>query len=241
MPQLIAEYTETLKETTRYLTFVRAIELQKAEIDRLTKFKQRIRAFKYGAIQAEDEKAANALFHMQCVLNAHISVLTLWTHLKAGENQKAWGSLIDAEEYLSVALRADEQGTGVEKMMQFLRQVETVIFPGFPIYNSIGAVIRGGVCTACGEEFHTCGHVEGRVYWGKLCVRVNYEVLEVDHSAIVKQPRDRRCIVTEITSSDGIRRDYITWAPLATGKKLDAGTIGSMSGVLFSFSLIEVT
>lgn len=242
LPELAREYVAAVEGAARYLPYIRDAELQQTEIERLTTVKNRIRRFKNGAVQAGDEAGANTLFHMQSMLNAHVAVLQMWLHLKKGENEQAWSAMIDGEDYVAIALKADEKsGTGIDTFQQFLRDVERVIFPGFHIYNSIGAVIRGGVCTVCDQPFHTCDHIEKKVYWGRFCVRVHFEVVEADHAAIVPDPKDRRCIIKEYTGDDGIRRDYITWKPITKDGKPVESEIGMMSCVLFNMHLVEVT
>lgn len=242
LKQLIADYTAGVDDTPRYFAFVRDVGLQQEEIERLTKLKNRFKAFKHGAIEAGDEHGANVLFHIQCMVNAHISFLRMWVEAKSGKNTEAWSALMDAQDYVSYALRADKNGTGIENFMAHLKKAEDVVFPGFRVFNSCGAVIRGGTCTICSQPFAACDHIEGKVYWGRVCVRVHYDVVELDHVAIVENPRDRRCVITEFTDSDNVRRDYFTWKPLPpAAEPLKPGTIGNMSAILMTTNLLDIT
>jgi hypothetical protein len=210
IPELVDDYTAAMKGGHQLGFLVRDTDLQVQKVDALVALKEQFRGFKTGARKAGNERGANIIFHMECGLNAMISFLTMWIELKRGSHQSAWSKLIDAQEYLSIALRASEGGTGVEEFLAHLQQVEQVIFPEFPLYNSVGQLIRGGKCTICENPFNTCEHVEGRVYWGTLCVRASPEVVKVDHVAIVDEPRDRRCIITEISEDDGYYHDRMT-------------------------------
>ena len=240
IPQLIDEYLAAVEKASKFEYFVRAKELQQGQIEMLVQLKARIKSFKYGAIQAGQERAANILFHLQCGLNAKVAFLEMWVLLKDDKPYEAWDKLIDAQEYITIAMRADDRGLGLEEFLNHLRTVESVVFPGYKLYNSYGAVIRGGKCTICHQPFDECDHLEGLVYWGILCVRVHPEIVSLDHVAMVEEPCDRRCVVTEITTDDGYYQDYMTWRKT---KKYDGpkeGTIGAVGGRVFNNRLLEI-
>lgn len=54
---------------------------------------------------------------------------------------------------------------------------------------------------------------------GRLCQRIDRKIVRFDHFALVKNPRDRRCIFTKISEDDGQEIDYFTWEK--TGIKKD--------------------
>lgn len=60
---------------------------------------------------------------------------------------------------------------------QLLREFERVVFPGFSHYHSMGAVIRSGICAVCDQPFHSCDHLEGKIYSGRYCMRIHFEVV----------------------------------------------------------------
>jgi len=240
LEQLADEYTAAMRESEKLAFFVRDAELQTQQIDGLIALKRRIQGFKYGARKAGDERAANMLFHLQCGLNAMISFLTMWIELKKGDHHSAWNCVVDAEEYVSIALRAADAGEGLEDFLQHVKLAEQVIFPGYPVYNSMGAVIRGGKCTVCELPFNRCEHIEGRVYWGRLCVRIHPEIVDMDHVAMVDEPRDRRCVITEITTNDGYYHDYMTLKKTRRAEDKEEGTAGRLTGVIFHNQLLEI-
>jgi hypothetical protein len=241
LPDLISEYTSATKEARNLGFLMRDTDLQLQQVDVLTNTKRRFRGFKEGAKRAKDEEAANIIFHMQCGLNAMISFLTMWTELKRGDHHSAWDKLIDAQEYVSIALRAAEGSIGLEDFLEHLVQVERLIFPPFPVYHSVGQIIRGGKCTVCEKPFNGCEHVEGRVYWGTLCARAQAEIVEVDHIAMVDEPRDRRCIITEISKEDGYYHDYMTGKKTRKAEEKEEGTAGRLTGIIFRFRSLEIT
>jgi hypothetical protein len=238
LPELFREGLKMLQGAAPYLYLTRSSTLQKAKRDELTTFKERIRGFKRGAAAAEDEQAANGLFHMQCVLNAQVACLNLLIQVKGRDYHKAWCYLIDSQEYLSVAERASDEGFKLEWFRTHIENIETAIFPRIKVYNSWGAIIKGGKCTICFSPFRTCEHVEGKVYMGKLCVRVSPEIVSMDHMAIVDDPRDRRCILTEISDDDGYFHDHFTLKRKdRVEKKEGAGLM--TRGIIFSNRLLE--
>jgi hypothetical protein len=240
IPQLAEEYSAAVAEAAKFGYLVRASELQQEQIEKLLKLKSRIKGFKYGAIEADNEDAANTLFHLQCGLNAQISFLSMWILLKKSDYFAAWDALIDAEEYVSIAIRAADGGVGLDDFLTRLRNAEDVVFPGYGIYSSWGAVIRGGQCTICSKPFSECEHIEGKVYLGRLCVRVMPEIVKLDHVAAVKEPRDRRCVITELTTDDGWYRDYMTWQKTKKAENRKEGTLGSFVSRIFNARLLEI-
>lgn len=240
IPQLAKEYTVATAEMAKFGCLVRDSELQQEQIDKLLNLKKRIKGFKYGAIEAGDEPAANILFHIQCGLNAHISFLQMWILLKKGDYYAAWDALIDAEEYISIAIRAANEGVGIDDFLNRLKSVEDVVFPGYRVYNSCGFVIRGGQCSVCSKPFCECEHIEGIVYWGRLCIRVKPEIVRTDHIAMVEEPRDRRCVIMELTTGDGWYRDYMTWQKTKKAEDMEEGTLGAFVGRILNTRWLEI-
>lgn len=240
LPELAAEYTTAVKEAARFAFLVRDAQLQLEQINTLSALKARFRRFKYGAIKAGDEEGANVFFHMQCGLNAQISFLRMWIQLKEGEYYKAWDSLIDAQQYVSLAMRAAKGGIGFDDFLERLKRTEDVVFPGYSVYNSWGVLIQGGECSICGKPFGECEHIEGLVYWGRLCCRVRPGFVEMDHVAIVDEPHDRKCIITEITTDDGYYRDYMTWKQTKKAEAKTDGEAGRFTARIFCNGLLEI-
>lgn len=232
--EIIEEYNQILDETGKLNYLVRAAELQKEQVEKLKSFKDNIKSFKLQAIQRDDEDKANLFFHFQCILNSHISILEMWIKLKAEDYVEAWFSLVDAQEYVVVALRASKNHHGVDHYINNLKMIEDVIFPGWPLYNSTGLIETSGNCSICGTQYDNCDHIEGFVYKGRLCQRVNRKPISVEHSALVQHPRDKRCIITKISTDDGKKRDYITWRVLDESVEISPNSLGTFEGVILS-------
>lgn len=208
--EIVEQYNGRLEQAAKLNFFVRDIDLQKEMIEDLKGFKLYIKSFKAQARDKKDENSANHFFHMQCVLNAWISSLSIWISLKESTPYSAWNNLIDAQEYLSYAVRVSDDGIGIDEFKEHLKKIEDSIFPGFPLYNSLGIIMRGGVCSICNEPLETCEHIGDEIYLGSVCRRIKISDINIDHGAIVENPKDRRCIITEFEFSPGKIHDYIT-------------------------------
>lgn len=240
---LAKEAEAALSEAKRYMYFSRSKECQKEQRQRLFVIKERVRGFKRGAATAQNEVAANQFFHIQCILNGAISHIDMLVHLKGRDFHKAWDKLIDAYEYLSVAEKAMAaanagKGFATEDFRTELEHAEKAFFPPMPMYQSWGVVMQGGRCSVCSKPFSECNHSEGRVYWGKLCVRLEPEIVECDHVAMVKDPKDRRCIITGV-ERDGHMRDHFTWKQKEKVEVRDEH-LSKLSVVIFNNGCIEI-
>ena len=202
-------YCRLIDHYSRFNNFTATVSLQDQAIQEIEEQLTGIRDYKRQAVVAKNEDDANQLLHMQCMLNAMRSSLRVWTLLKSGKYFDAWVNLIDAQEYVSEALKTSDY-EGVRKMEEILSQIEGCVFPRQPSYLSSGHVETIGECSICGKKFGLCSHIEGHVYMGSICRRVNKEITELDHVALVENPKDKRCILTHVSEKDGGMRDTFT-------------------------------
>lgn len=218
---------------------VTAIRLQKEKISECEQKIQYMKGFRHQAQCHADEEQANQFFHMLCMLNAMRSTLLMWVDVKEEEFDKAWSNLIDAQEYTAIALKINDY-EGVRNLEENLQHIEKSIFPGWTLYNSPGWTESIGECSICGSNFVECDHVENQIYMGNLCLRINRQVIDIDHTALVENPRDRRCVITEISNDEGEMINYFTWEK--TGEKKELGEDASMRTkcVLFTFSELDL-
>ena len=236
---IVDQYNAILEESRKLDYFVRDKVLQENQISKLDKFRLQLKGYKQQAVSLSDEESANRFYHLQCVINAQISSLRIWVSLKNDKANDAWVNLIDAQEYIVYAIQSSDQHFGIDDFAERLRKIENVVFPGFPLYNSLGLVFSGGVCSICDKPLEECDHIEGRIYWGRICQRIGISHLEVNHSAIVSVPKDRRCIITEIETDDGQMKDYITWKLLGPAeKKEEKGK--HLKGIMFSYKGLDI-
>lgn len=232
-----ASFAEVMKECNRLLdecadlnVLVRSADLQREKVDELSEFLERLRAYKLAAIQAQHEPVANILFHAQCMLRASQASLLVWIDLKKGKHHDAWRRLIDAQEYTDVALLTGAHD-GVRNLEAKLLQMREVLFPHFNLYNSPGWIETIGKCSICGAPFAACDHVENCVYMGRLCRRVDRQVLEMLTVSLVQNPRDRRCVIVKRSEGDRMI-DYFTLQD--AGPKADEGDAQLIEGIVFT-------
>lgn len=189
--------------------FTRSVQDQKGKIEECVDFIKLIKSCKEKAIKSKLEKNANNFFHLQCMINAMKSSLEMWVKVKDSRFEDAWRLLIDAQEYTEVALKISDY-EGVRKLESTLKSIESVIFPNWNIYNSSGHTETIGKCSICHRNFALCEHIENKIYFGQLCQRVDKKIIKADHIALVKNPKDKRCIITQVTNDDGRTIDRFT-------------------------------
>lgn len=214
--ELSDDYCEFIDSSCKYCFYTCSKEKQKSKIAECENYLLLIKSLKQQAIQNNSEIHANEIFHMQCMVNSSRSFLLMWVLIKEGSFNKAWSSLVDAQEYLSVALKIKDYD-GARRFEQRMEGAEDSIFPGWALYSSPGIVETIGKCSVCLRPFALCEHIENQIYMGNLCRRVDREIVRVDHFALVENPRDRRCVITKTTDDDGNEIDYYTLEK--TGKK----------------------
>ncbi|OCL81611.1 hypothetical protein AAW30_01827 [Arcobacter porcinus] len=207
---IVKKFNLLLEESMRMIIFVRDIELQKAQVSILATRVQEIRNYKYQAIEHNDEETANIFFAFHNLLNSVKSCIESIIYLKENNHLKSWHKIIDAEEFLDYAALQQRKLYGLEEYNNHLKNMQKCLFPKFDFYNSPGLEETIGNCNICEAEYGTCNHIEGLLYSGIVCQRINRKIIDVNHTALVKNPKDKRCIITEISTDDGYMKDYMT-------------------------------
>jgi len=231
------EFCEFIDSCGKFSFYTRSTGIQRQKIAACDKYLGVIKQYKQQAAERENEHVANQFFHMQCMINALRSSLLMWVQLKENDFEGSWTHLIDAQEYTSIALRINDYD-GVRNLEARLNSAEESLFPGWKIYNSPGFVETVGKCSICHDSFLVCDHVENEIHMGRLCQRIDREIVRVDHFALVENPRDRRCIITKTSDDDGNEIDYFTWEK--TGKKLDNDEGRHIEGRMFCIPKLDV-
>ncbi|MBD8194226.1 hypothetical protein IFR35_22780 [Pseudomonas fluorescens] len=232
--------------TRLFLTmhFTLSARIVRSRIDELDQLVLVYKNYKRQAIKRADEYHANCFFYMQCVLSCTRALYLVFEYVKKEDNSKAWGALIDAYDYIDIAAKAGkvtnvppgEDGIlGTTKIRGDIEKIESVLFPSHGKYNSPGLVESIGECSVCNQSFLECEHVEGEIYMGAFCQRINREFYEFEHFALVDYPRDRRCIFTSRHDKEGVAVDCFSGEPLK--EKIDADTF---QGILFYFGGLDL-
>jgi hypothetical protein len=172
------------------------------------------RRMKHYFMQNNNDYQSGTFLYSHCMLSAVKSVFILFDCIKKEKSEDAWMALIDTYDYLDVAelflekyrLKSDDFIPFKEK----IKNLERTIFPNNLLYVSPGAKETLGECNICGSNFFDCNHIEREIYNGIFCHRINREILEADHIALVDNPRDRRCVIRTIQDKHGSQLDVFT-------------------------------
>lgn len=201
------------------------------------------KALKEEIIKEGDELKANSLLYIQLVYYAIYNLIETLIHLKNEKPRKAWGCIVSAEEYLAYAQKVLKVTNGDERQQKSLELIgerrtafEDAFFPGNAMYNSPGFIESIGICSICGEGFISCDHVEENIYMGRVCKRIRKEIIHADHFALVKNPRDRRCIFLSSKDCNGNKIDKFTREPIKEERK----DKGSYEVVLYAYESIDI-
>jgi hypothetical protein len=238
IPEILEEFNQTIGRVFNLNVFSRALALQQEEIDSLDRYIARVKQYKYWAIEKAEEPLANLFFHCQCLLQSLQASLHVWVVLKTERPSDAWSHLIDAQEYLAVASKA-KPDANCAQFEQRLCSMEESLFPSQSLYNSAGFSETIGKCSICQQPFLKCDHLEGHIYMGQLCQRVDRQILEVNHGALVRNPRDRRCILVKHSNDDGQMIDRFTLEDVGP-KKEDSDQAMHVEGVIMSFRQLDL-
>lgn len=237
--EILEKFDSLADSSTELIHFTASARLQREKVAELRDFLKAIKSFKSQARTAGDEQNSNLFLHIQCLLNFLISVLQVWLHIKDEDNQEAWSSLVDAQEYLDYARKIEDRAN-LQKLSDFLVSMEDVVFPKF-LFNSIGCISDIGKCSICGEEFLECDHIENVVYNGSFCKRIEVTLEEFDHNALVEVPADRRCIFPEVLK-DGKKIDAFTKEFICDGEPGSGGDSLSpiLKGIIFNARSLDI-
>ena len=222
---------------SQYSFYTRSINLQRKRVSDCENYLIVIKKYKFQAIDRENEYEANNIFHMQCVINALRSYLLMWIQNKENDFQESWTSLIDAQDYLSIALKINDY-EGIRNFESRIKSAEHSLFSGSISYLSSGFTETIGKCSICKKSFAICEHIENEIYMGKFCQRIDRKILDVNYVALVKNPRDRRCIIINTSDDQGNEIDSFTLEN--TGEKFDIKTGGHCKGIAFCFPKLDL-
>ncbi|EMS84716.1 hypothetical protein [Leptospira noguchii] len=229
------EAIEIIDESRKYLPFSRDIEFQKESLKKLREQISWIKSAKAIYAGALDETNANNYLYLQSCAYALISMLEVVIFTKEKSYHSAWDSIINAEEYIALGLRVAPEPEFLEELSRHRQMMEKVFLPDIPFYNSMGAYMKGGKCSICRSNYGNCEHIDGLIYYGSMCKIIDITDLKINHSAIVTNPRDRRCIPLHFESKKGFMRDIFTWIETEDidGSKTDTEHNGMKLGFVY--------
>ncbi|TGK46267.1 hypothetical protein [Leptospira kanakyensis] len=210
IPEIYNATIELGDKSSEYLPFSTDITLQENMVDQLFQLIPWIKGAKNQLAQTGTGEKANKFLYLQSTIYALISLLKCIINIKKNNYQQAWMDVIDAEEYIALGIRLAPEPEFIMYLSQHREMIEKTMFPKIPIYSSLGSIVRGGKCNLCLSNYENCDHIEGIIYKGKMCRIIDQTNLRVNHTALVKNPRDRRCIPLEMENSNNKMEDIFT-------------------------------
>lgn len=205
---IAAGYAVLQQEIEPLLFLVRNSDLQRDAISKAQKFLNRVERARIGAIAEANEVEANSYLGLGAAIAAMMSEMEVYLLIKQDQPEAAWGKLIEAQEGVRAAARASKALTNLDRKFEFLRELETALFPP-QIFASAGLIVHEQMCSICQADYEACNHIAGRAYMGRFCSLV-IKKATADHVSIVDDPADRRCRVISVGVTNG-KRNRMTW------------------------------
>ncbi|MCP3923349.1 MAG: hypothetical protein GY714_12265 [Desulfobacterales bacterium] len=135
------------------------------------------------------------------VFKSYISFLLeynlTWKMIRENRFSKSWNHLQNSMDYLR-AVKKFSKTTDNSKFIPFfedqLINLES-LYP-YKVFFSIGCITEKCTCSICGENIDSleCPHIKGELYGGVMACAI-IEKSEINHVAMVKNPKDKRCVV----------------------------------------------
>ena len=162
-----------------------------------------IRRIKSDAIKNKDEKTANICWCFETAYEIQKLYLSVFTQLKDGEYEKAWGNLETIEilaynfnkhasNYIHKSASSDFYIDWILKKVRAFQKV----YP-YKLFFSRECIIKKSHCSICGKPTllrSGCNHVPGNLYMGELCNRV-VDDMELVALALVENPEDKYALL----------------------------------------------
>jgi hypothetical protein len=208
--KIVQSFEEEFKELARLCFWITTDSSKlKDACNKADKLSDRARSAKNWVQKQQKESKANLFFSMECTALFLKRLGEVWLELKVENPHEAWRALMDAQEYLRVAIQAHETPELREHLLK-LENIELTLFPKPSQFISPGIIYKSGKCTICGYRFDKCEHEEDLIYMGKVCKEIQRRIVEVNHVALVDKPRDKRCYVNSWEDDAGQQIDYFT-------------------------------
>lgn len=208
IPSFVEEFNKAIREAEVFLSIARCSELQQGAIESLKELQSKVLNIKSKAIDENDENLANLLLGYECIVDTLIAELEMWVLLKQDAPDLAWDKLVAAQMSSIAAVRAHAGFNHLVQHYQRLEAIEQFVFPS-QVFLSSGVIVKHQECSICGGEYEDCEHLKGKPYMGKFCF-ITAKNVEFDHVAVVDNPADKCCRITEFHVEGGIR-NRMSW------------------------------
>ena len=180
----------------RVLSFVNALNFRdgKEEINRVQAQLDSVK----DQFSCSRDQVLNEHFVLHRYWEMLSNYLALWEKIANSRFGSSWNSLQDALSLLRTVKRYASHGKdqGVDFFVDQLSELEK-LYP-YNVFFSIGTTVDWFKCSICQKNINTldCPHLSGEVYRGELAYGIAQGALTLNHVAMVKNPRDKRCVVT---------------------------------------------
>lgn len=227
--ELNIEFKAVLGECWKFFFMSAGKEFQMNASRKLSLLLVKTSQIKARKVALSNEKDANLLLSVECVIQALISEFQMWICLKEDNPNEAWDHLIDAQESASSAICADEIfANQFNQHFEKLYLLEKVLFRP-QVFASLRVTIGEILCSICNKEYEDeeCDHLIGKPYMGKFCREV---VTKIDGGLafdVVDNPYNKR-FRTGSVKIGNFWRDYMTWRVVPdkeAKKEINQGTV----------------
>lgn len=197
------------KQLNNITEYLKSFKFNTYDTKKYLKVKGQLENFKKFYVGANDAENAKFIWCLEAVAFIQKHYIKVFKLLKKEQFQKAWDCLFDIE----TAIKALKPHFYKYFNEYYLDVIEDKVkkyqslYP-YKMFMSIGIIVEEQKCSICGQvrTLRTpCEHKVGEIYNGEYCNRITTKIKKFDHVSFVKNPKDKRCILTEL---DGKPIDY---------------------------------
>lgn len=146
-------------------------------------------------------ECSDAVINELYVLNRFVDLLSTytntWEKIVKSEFSNSWQSLQGCLDCLR-DVKKFSKNPHSQTIIFFENQLLELekLYP-YNIFVSIGAIVDLFECSICGKDIDSfdCEHIRGELYRGKMAYGIAKNLVNVDHIAMTKNPKDKRCVV----------------------------------------------
>jgi len=177
-------------------------------------------------IYSKDFKNANVCLLLESVIHIHHKYLKSYKLIAKDQQEKAWSLIIDIEnliDRIKPYLLKEFSKYKIDIIEDKNKKIQT-LFP-YTHFFITGFSVKSYKCSICGETIsmrNRCKHKTGHIYNGRWCVWKAVDMTNFDHVAIVENPKDKRCIITNFEGNrlnfsivnaliNNINKPYLNW------------------------------
>lgn len=178
--------------------YLRLYHKRSSNLPSLEEIKQCLSELKQEAVNIDDQVTAKAIWCLETVSQIQEYFLSAFSCLKAGDYQEAWNQLAHCESQIRSIdkhLTEGPQEFGIEHARGHTRQLQELYLLEWGF--SPGLIKKEVHCSICDTRLtlrNGCGHKNGEIYDGELCVGVVKQA-EILHISLVKNPAQKFTVI----------------------------------------------